>query len=152
MSALYNAKLAFPILAFKSEVLSVLKIVFFLCVAPFLLFALGCSDFQAGSLGPQLPLTLDQQQDITIAFQEQKVATNACFTERLASKPGLSGTMMISFLIDDRGTPLQMSLNKSRGTLADEELADCIFQAMEDFDFPLAPKNQFLKVDHGLQF
>ena len=116
------------------------------------LFLTGCGDFEAQSLGPELAPTIQQKSDINAAFEEQKGVTKACFTKRLATKPGLSGIMIISFYINDEGVPLQASINKGKGSLFDDELAECVFEAMEEFDFPLAPKGKLLKVDFGLEF
>gem|GEM_PF-3240574 len=112
----------------------------------------ACSGFQAANSGPVIFPNQEQMDSISLTFKSNKDLTDDCFQERLLAKPGLTGAMALTFLIDDEGAPLEMNINKSVSGLADQELALCIFDAMEFFNFPRAPRGELLRVDYELKF
>lgn len=58
-----------------------------------------------------------------------------CYEKTLLSKPGLSGTVKVSFTIGADG-----HVTNSAGSGVDPEVADCVAQVIKDIEFP-KPKN-----------
>jgi hypothetical protein len=71
----------------------------------------------------------------------------ACYEERLAEKPGLSGTVMMSFQIDKRGKVSTMS---SVGL--DQEVADCVGAVVKGIEFPAPRNNRNVQVNSPFIF
>ena len=84
---------------------------------------------RAAFTAPAKPGTLDLSL-VTAEVNRRLGALEACYERRLAVKPGLSGTVEIHWVIDERGNVPEACITKD--TVGDRDVIDCVNQLVQD--------------------
>ncbi len=80
------------------------------------------------------------------AVRENSGKFRACYSKSLRRNPDLSGTISMSWTVDENGAADRIYINESKTTLNDRLLQKCMIKELQTWKFPAASKGKFVHI------